>query len=213
MKNINKVLLASFAFLLTISLANVVNAQDVQANANVEVQADTQANVQQDSNSKSGLKSFIKTHILSNDKAEAADSAEAESQNSTQNNQNAQLKARMNEKSSLESAWGDSDRSDLKFYVGTTDDASLNTQIQDLRASYVAKIQALRDEYLQDIKSLVGDATLTLQNLPLQASASAEAATSVNHSADHSDSGAHVGFWAKVKAFLGFGGSDNNSNE
>ncbi len=106
----------------------------------------------------------------------------------------------------IEEIFGKVNKEDLKLYIGFTNNSELNQKIKTLRENYKDKIEALRKQYVIDLKNLVKDARLDNSSSTVATSTNSSSTATGTKPIRWSDNskGLHLGFWEKVKNWLGF---------
>lgn len=208
MKNLKNLIIPSLVFLLAISFAN---AQDLGVNVEVETNATATTNVKENHPFRNFFRNFFSDKSINNNASSGMKAEMRERIEKRQDNRQDRREDRQEDRQDMiEEVWGDIGNEYLPVYIGRTDNAEINAQIKTLRDSYQVKLEALKRQYLVDLKAIVGTDTLKVHPyLSATATAKVEAWQDKHNASDTSEhgNGLHLGFWAKIKSW--FKGKDN----
>lgn len=102
----------------------------------------------------------------------------------------------------MEDIYNKVDKEDLRTF---TNNQELNQKVKALRDDYKAKVEALRKQYVIDLKNLVGDYRHDSDDNASSTNSSTTNATNTRVTKwSENSKGLHLGFWKKVKNWLGF---------
>jgi len=186
MKKINKILIPLYVLFFSLTISN---AQGINVSGNTKVNVTSQIPVVSTSLDN---ETSVNSNTKVSDNAKQNNKTDSDTNHPNPNNISSDTE-------SVTNIWGKINRSDLKLYVGFTNNAELNTKIKSLREEYKEKLEDIKNDYLNDLKDLVNSNELSINN-----NVSASNTTQLNKGNSEENIATHLGFWAKIKSWLGF---------